>query len=94
MDIKDEYDAVQDHIVLAIIEGDKKEAEKLLADWQASYPEFPLTAQNIRDRIKTKIRSRELTVTTRQLLTMPKALRPYFKEVIEEEKKWRAENKE
>jgi len=25
---------------------------------------------------------------------MPKALRPYFKEVIEEEKKWRAENKE
>jgi hypothetical protein len=88
LDIKDEYDAVQDHIVLSIMENNTKKAEELITKWHSEFPEFPITSDSIRSRIINKIESRELTVTMRQFMNLPRALKPYFKDVVIEERQW------
>jgi len=89
-DINTEYNKTIDQIVLNLIEGDQKAAEKEITDWNATFPEAPLSGDAIASRIKSKILSREFTLTERGIQNLPKNLRAPFLEFqaqIEKEKK-------
>jgi len=89
-DLNTEYNQVIDHVVLALIEGDQKKAEKEITDWNATFPEAPISGDAIAARIRSKILSREFTLTERGIQNLPKNLRaPFleFQQQVEKEKK-------
>ena len=80
MDLKKEYDEVIDHIVLALIDGDTKEAENLITDWHASFPEAPISAESITRRLQERNLARMLPITERAFKELPKGLKGAFVE--------------
>ena len=78
LDLQYGYDATLSEIALALVEGDDTRVNKLIEDWQVSFPEAPLSGESIAARLKSKIRSRELVLTRRGFNNLPNNLKPIF----------------
>jgi len=85
MSIKTEYDAVIDRITLALVEGDQTGAERMITDWQVSFPEAPISGEAIASRLESKIIRRELQLTKRGFDNLPANLKPIFIDIYEKE---------
>ncbi len=58
--------------------------QKKLRNWQATYPEFPITSESILTRVKNKTRARQYTQLQREWLQLSKNLRGAFAQDVAE----------
>jgi hypothetical protein len=78
--LKKEYDETIDHIVLALIDGDLKETERLITDWHANFPEAPISGESIQRRLLERNLARMLPLTERAFKELPRNLKGAFVE--------------
>ena len=85
LDLQYGYDATLSEIALALVDGDSKEAERLIENWQVTFPEAPLSGESIVARLKSKLKSREMILTKRGYENLPNNLKHIFAEDVYKE---------
>jgi hypothetical protein len=79
-DLNEAHKILVDRVSLALIDGRQGDAEEEIRDWNAFFPEAPISGDAIVASIKAKIESREFTLTERGIQNLPKNLRAPFLE--------------
>jgi hypothetical protein len=78
MDVKQLYDERLDEVTLARINNNYKKAADLIIEWNARWPEVPITISDTDRRMKERKKAREKTVTERGYEQLPKKVKNLF----------------
>jgi len=78
LSLKEMHDTQLDKIALARIAGKNQEAAQMIVQWNALWPEAPITIVDSNRRVLERKQAAKTTKTERTFETLPRRLRPAF----------------